>query len=224
MQIENFNDIVCIEGNAGSGKTTCCVNFSDEKDTCYLREYTETLDPVHRKYLNGMRTRHGKNDESAIWRCAELRRAKACKAARSKQVFLDTSLISVIAFELASRKFALAGDLSAIVREYQVLLSDKQLVLPGKFIHLYVSEEVRQVRLRKRGHCHPFLLRSDVSQFIDNIRLQFFEMYLPPSCWAQINSSALTPTEVKRHVGEVLPKLSAISMERNILNWLSGRV
>lgn len=222
MTLSNdYETSVCLEGNAGSGKTTCCVELAKARGSVLLREYTETLDAAHREFLKSSFERRADDDEFAIWRCAEERRAEACAAASSMRVVLDTSLVSVVAFGLARRKFNQSGDLSATIRGYQDLLSRGRLVIPGKFVHLRLSEEVRQARLKKRGNCHPFLAQPDVSQYLDKLRADFFDRYLPRTCWTSIDTSTLTPTETTEQVDAALVTLEAKPTADAFTAWLA---
>lgn len=213
---------VCIEGNAGSGKTTCCSALAVDGRGLFLREYTETLDAGHRASLMRAFEQRTDDDESTIWREAEERRLRACASAKTLRPVLDTSLVSVIAFGLARRKFESSGNVSSTIQCYRDLLREGRIVLPGKFVHLRVSEKVRQARLAKRGSCHPFLARGDVSSYLDDLRANFFERYLPRNCWTSIDASASTPAVATAQVVAALEKLEATPTGDAFLAWLSG--
>lgn len=220
-QINNFQQTVCLEGNAGSGKTTCCAELTENADGVFVREHTEMLDAEHRDYL--MRLFEGRTygGDFSIWELAEERRAKTCSSAGFKQVFLDTSFVSVVGFELAQRKFDRSRGNSATLRGYQGLISEGKLLVPGRFVHLKVSEAVRQSRLQTRGSCHPFLARSDVSQYLDEIRENFFRNYLPRSCWISIDASRLSQSEATAQVETALTTLEVKEMTEAFSAWLA---
>ncbi|BCG01787.1 hypothetical protein PPGU19_063550 (plasmid) [Paraburkholderia sp. PGU19] len=188
----------------------------------FLPEYTETLDAELRQVLMCSFEHKTDDDESHVWRNAEKHRAALLTQKRSRPVLVDTSLVSVVAFGCARRKFNRGGNVAATIRTYQNLLSTGQILLPDKIVHLTVSEDVRQARLVKRGSCHPFLARTDVSRYLDNVRLEFFRRYLPRDCWVCVDTSAFSLTEATTRVADELEKLEPRQMTDAFTAWLSS--
>lgn len=218
----SYDHSVCLEGNAGTGKTTCCAAMAENVNGVFLPEYTETLDAEHRHALMRSFERNASDDESDVWRLAEKRRAMLLAQKRDQLIVLDTSLVSVVAFGCARLKFDRGGNLAATIGAYRDLLTTGQLVLPGKILHLRVSEDVRQARLAKRGSCHPFLARTDVSRYLDDVRMEFFERYLPGKCWVSIDASALSPDEATERAAGELDRLEARQTIDAFAAWLAS--
>jgi len=221
--MSNFYDYsVCLEGNAGTGKTTCCVAIVENFNGFFLPEYTETLDAEHRHALMRSFERNAGDDDSDVWRLAEKRRAVLLARRRHELIVLDTSPVSVIAFECARLKFDRGGNLAATIGAYRDQLTMSQVVLPGKILHLKVSENVRQARLAKRGSCHPFLACTDVSRYIDEVRIDFFERYLPSGCWVSIDVSALSTDETTERATSELNRLEVGRTIDAFVKWLAS--
>jgi thymidylate kinase len=215
-------DLICLEGNAGTGKTTCCVAMAENVDGLFLPEYTETLNVEDRHALMRSFERSADHDESGVWRLAEERRAMLLARKRPQRVVLDTSLVSVVAFGIARLNFDRGGNVAETIRVYRDLLATDELVLPSKIVHLRVSEDIRQARLAKRGSCHPFLARTDVSRYLDEMRMEFFERYLPGKCWVSIDASDLPPDEATARVASELARLEARQTSEAFNAWLSN--
>lgn len=222
MPIYRDHSSICLEGNAGTGKSTCSAAIAESIDGIVLPEYTETLDAEHRHVLMRSFECNADDNESDIWRLAEERRAILLTQKRTPRVVLDTSLVSVVAFGCARVKFDHRGNVAATIRAYRDLLATGQLVLPGKLVHLRVSEDIRQARLAKRGSCHPFLARTDVSRYLDDVRMEFFERYLPGKCWVSIDTSALSADEATARVAGELARLEARQTSEAFSAWLSS--
>lgn len=214
--------MACFEGSAGSGKTSSCVTVAKKIGGFILPEYTETLDEQHRLKLMGSFKAGVGDGNVEIWRIAEERRYKLLKESCAALVLFDTSLVSVIAFECARMKFNSEGSLSPLIDVYREMLSQGQVSLPSKLVHLKVSEQVRQARLARRGACHPFLVRTDVSQYIDDIRREFFELYLPLDCWISIDTSNYTVDEITSLIETEINRLEAKPLTCAFDAWLAS--
>ena len=215
-------EAICLEGNAGCGKTTCGQLLSHSTDSILLPEYTETLDEAQRRFLMDGFTRRTDADESSIWHCAEDHRSRRWAKGNARHAVLDTSLVSVVAFGLARIQFGQGGNISSTVQRYLKLLSDGDVVVPTRIVHLSTSETVRQRRLQKRGACHPFLLRHDVSEYLDKARLDFYEHYLPQDCWTTVDTSDATPDEALARVVHALESMNPRQNAHAFIAWLGA--
>lgn len=218
---DSDNRPICLEGNAGCGKTTCAESLATQFNGILLREYTETMDGVQQSLLRESFDRKRESNNYLVWESAERYRLDRVAMNASKTFILDTSLVSVITFERARVAFDCGGDLPSLVSGYIKLLASDSILLPSKMILLYASEAVRQKRLSTRGEFHPFLYRQDVSDYLARQRAEFFNSYIPREAWAMLDTSNLSICEANDKVAELSANLKSHDLQESFSIWLS---
>ncbi len=208
---------LCLEGNAGVGKSTQCQNLSTHLGVSLAIEYTESM---NLKEKTDLISSINEDEQFRIWATAEKRRFDVYHTVSGK-LLLDTSLISVIGFEIARIEFGMpSGSFNGILKYYLDAIKNNFIVLPRIMILLRASEEVRLVRLQIRGSCHPMLARTDVALFLDKIRLDFVRNYLPFGAAIEIDTSSLSAAQVFGKIIDAAKVCSGTDMTRNVLNWM----
>lgn len=220
MSTGNINRAICLEGNAGCGKTTAGRALADALNGIFLPEYTETLNDAQRRFLMLNFERNGDDDEYPLWECAERYRSERVLAEPHRVQIMDTSLLSVIGFDLVRRALSKGCNLNSLVSGYLRLLTRETTVLPGRIILLYSSEAEQLKRISIRGYCHPFLARHDVSALLAQIRADFLKKYVPSNGCATLDTTTLSLLESSDRITRLSRELRAYDLREAFRAWV----
>jgi thymidylate kinase len=103
-------------------------------------------------------------------------------------VVLDTSVVSVLACEMAKREVGEVSLVMEIASEYRRLLDDGTLYPPVFWVFLEAPYAELERRIAERGGSRPFLRRPDVAAYIEAFRKSFADRYLADDEYIRVST------------------------------------
>ncbi|MEV4539007.1 hypothetical protein AB0J82_35070 [Asanoa sp. NPDC049518] len=189
-----------VEGNSGSGKTTTARALAWEwEQPGFVSEYFEYFEP-----LGLTMPELPPPDEvvgraqSIVWAVIDQRRYADLSGVRSGThlAVLDTTVLSVVACEMAKREFGRASAAAEIAAEYRRLLDGGAFWPPDFWVLLETSYDELERRIVARGGSRPFLRQPEVVTYLHAFRASFAERYLSAHECIRLPSDAAATKEV----------------------------
>lgn len=203
-----------IEGNSGSGKTSTAEALSRAwGQPGFVGEYFGYFeppalvmpdlpppDPVVARA------------QSSVWAAIDRSRYADLRglAGGAYPVVLDTTVLSVLACEMAKREAGEASAAAEITAQYRRLLDEGTVWPPEFWVFLETSHGELERRIAERGGSRPFLRRPDVARYLETFRISFAKRYLDAGEFLRLPNdttpvgdivSAVTMHAVARHDG-----------------------
>jgi len=171
-----------IEGNSGSGKTTTARALSRAwGQRRFVGEYFGYFEPLALAMpdLPPPDPFVGR-EQSSAWATIDRRRYADLRdqPGGGHPVVLDTTVLSVLACELAKREAGEASAVAEITAEYRRLLDDGIIWPPQLWVFLETHHDELERRITARGGSRPFLRRPEVVAYLHAFRARFAECYL----------------------------------------------
>lgn len=171
-----------VEGNSGSGKTTTAQALSRSwGQSGFVGEYFDYFEPLALVMpdLPPPDPIVGRA-QSSVWAIIDRRRYADLRGlpGGGYPVVLDTTVLSVLACEMAKREVGEASSVAEITAEYRQLLDDGTVWPPEFWVFLEARHGELERRIAERGGSRPFLRRPEVAAYLHAFRAWFAERYL----------------------------------------------
>lgn len=171
-----------IEGNSGSGKTTTAQALSGAwGQPGFVGEYFDYFKPLALVMpdLPPPDPIVGQAQSSA-WATIDRRRYADLRdlPGGAYPAVLDTTVLSVLACELAKREAGEASAIAEITAQYRRLLDDGTVWPPQFWVFLEAHHGELERRITVRGGSRPFLRLPEVAAYLSTFRERFAERYL----------------------------------------------
>lgn len=210
LDLENF---IFMDGGSGTGKSLLLQNLATQFSTrSCLKEVTlyagewgfeipsMDMEPNRLRELAGTWVQMDKLRANKLSHKFELTEDDL-----SKLSYLDTSPIMTIAFELAKESMGYPAFVNEILSSYMASITEGlgELFSPSHWIFLHADPSIIKKRLTERAESdgchtvHPFMLREDVTKYMQDFILSFAMTYLNTPQRTIIDTSDLTPKQVK---------------------------
>jgi thymidylate kinase len=186
-----------VEGSSGVGKTSTSRGLSREwGHDGYVPEYFHYFVPLGLPMPDLPPVDHETGlRQSRAWALIDRKRYAQLRVAeprsRGLPLVLDTTVLSVLACELAKQEFGEPCAAREIAAEYRNLLSTGVLVEPVLWVLLDAPQSVLETRIRARGGSRSFLRREEVAGFLRELRAGFVTRYLSPDEVIMVDNSTL---------------------------------
>lgn len=171
-----------VEGNSGSGKTSTAQALSQAwGQPSFVGEYFGYFqqlglvmpdlpppDPIVGRA------------QSLAWAIIDRRRYADLRSlpGGAHPAVLDTTVLSVLACEMAKCEAGEASAVAEITAEYRRLLADEIVWPPEFWVFLEASHDELERRIAERGGSRPFLRRPEVAAYLQAFRASFADRYL----------------------------------------------
>jgi thymidylate kinase len=171
-----------VEGNSGSGKTSTAQALSRAwGQPGFVGEYFDYFEPLALVMpdLPPPDPIVGRA-QSCAWAIIDRRRYVDLRGlpGGAYPVVLDTTVLSVLACEMAKREAGEASSAAEITAEYRRLIDDGTVWPPEFWVFLETRHGELERRIAERGGSRPFLRRPDVAAYLEAFRASFAERYL----------------------------------------------
>lgn len=208
-----------VEGSSGSGKSATAQALAHAWDQRgFVREYFEFFEPLSIAMPElPPPDRFAGRAQSAAWARVDRVRYAELRALPSgaHPAVLDTSVVSVLACEMAKRE---AGEVSLVLEiasEYRQLLDCGTLYPPDFWVFLEAPYAELERRIAERGGSRPFLRRPDVAAYIQAFRESFAERYLADDEYLMVSTD-------RSPVHDVVASITAYALGRDSVGEGTG--
>lgn len=173
---------VWIEGNSGVGKSTVASALAANLGLrcASFAEYHYFLDWSAGNPLPDFPplSMQAVLNSNPIWIKAEqLRRAARVAALEADIHILDTSPISVVAYEIAKTRYGYFGAAADMAERFLSMWDSSNIGEPEHWIFLWASAEEIERRIARKGGTRPLLMRPEVISYLNNVRRIFADDY-----------------------------------------------
>lgn len=178
---------VVVEGGSGVGKTTAAALVARALGQVrYLPEYGEYVDARLGESLPPFPPASARESDryNSLWPAIDLRRERdrqTLEPGPGGFQIVDTSVISVLGYELAKAAAGLPHSTGLLSRIYLQLYASGRLAEPSGWVFLRASPDAVLERLWSKGGTRPFLCERSTIEYIDRLRDYFASRFLPPS-------------------------------------------
>lgn len=171
-----------IEGNSGSGKTSTARAVARAwAQPGFVGEYFDYFEPLALVMpdLPPPDPIVGRAQSSA-WAITDRRRYADLRglAGGAYPAVMDTTVLSVLACEMAKREVGEVSAVAEITAEYRRLLDEGVIWPPEFWVFLETRYGELERRIAERGGSRKFLRRPEVAAYLEAFRASFAERYL----------------------------------------------
>lgn len=195
---------VVIEGNSGVGKSTTCQCLARRLfSQRHYPEYGDYVDPALGEELPPFppQSVEDARHTNKMWPAIDLRRQDerarhaAIAGSRFPLDLVDTSPLSVFAYEAAKAARGFPHDIKDLAERYLRLFDAGKLLQPAAWIFIFAPSGVIYERLVGKGGTREFLFQQSTMEVTDRFRSYFLSNFLDAADYLLIDNGALTPSE-----------------------------
>lgn len=189
--------VIVIEGHSGTGKTTTggqlCVELRRRGlNVVYIPEHGRYLNPMLGQWVRHHATpNERRRKEDFIWLAVERQRMDYLMRARARGVdaaVVDTSLLSVVAYELGKYRLDRQALDKALLRAVASYLEDTEERPAVLWAFLHAPCETILERLASRGGARDVLISPQVISALNEFRRRFASGWLTGHSYANWES------------------------------------